>query len=183
MPTKKRKFSKVKSVDVLDSSGSTPLPSTPSSPILNASSTTDDIRKPYIFVLTGVRETAHCCSLGTQSNDQQFKTISNALNGGALTILDSARDRAWVCYVDDEACLKPELTQNESLAYLLGHMSGFLGLIYGPGVIVFEEPYNVVALFEATKNWFQSYKNGDFDYDVDLAVEKSSFSQTLSKIR
>lgn len=161
-----------------------PNPNPSASASASPSAPVNEPRKPYIFVLTGFRNTSYACSLGNQNDHQQFKTLSNAMNGGSLALLAGDYDEhTWVCYVDDAALLKPDLEQNEALAYLLGHMCGYLGVMYGTGIIEFGEPQKVKTLFEATKKWFQSYKNGDFEDDVDLAVEKSSFDETLSKIQ
>lgn len=63
-----------------------------------------------------------------------FKTIKDAADGARIEGLYVTEDMA--IYVNEEGMLKPDLQQNESVAYLMAALvPGWVGLIYGAAAI------------------------------------------------
>ncbi len=127
--------------------------------------------KKTVFVLSGTRHTSKEIVTSEAIN---FAFINKCLNDGKLELIIS--NPTWECFIDKENKLKPELMENEGISVLLSHMSGFSGMIYGPGVIVFHNSNS--HLLNATRKWFRLYVANSQDLYC-----QDSFDSTMSKIK
>ena len=93
----------------------------------------------------------------------ELEWLNKQLNGGSIEGLYISENME--IYVDESGLYK-DLNQNVSLAYLMNEINGFLGLLYGLGIIICKG----VKATQRIKEWLQRLDEDRLEDETRVAI-------------